>query len=36
LILLVIAFLVSPIGLPLLAAKIVGSLQYITGAIRSL
>ena len=36
LILLVIAFLVSPIGLPLLAAKMVGSLQYITGAIRSL
>ena len=36
LILLAIAFLVSPMGLPLLAAKLVGSLQYITGAIRSL
>ena len=36
LILLAIAFLVSPMGLPLLATKMVGSLQYITGAIRSL
>lgn len=36
LILLAIAFFVSPMGLPLLATKMVGSLQYITGAIKSL
>lgn len=36
LILLFLAYLVSPMGLPMLAVKLLSGLQYITGAIKAL
>ena len=35
-ILLAIAFLISPMGLPMFAVKLLSGLQYITGAIKAL
>ena len=36
LILLFLAYLASPMGLPMLAVKLLGGLQYITGSIKAL